>query len=101
MTEYFARIENNLVQEVIVADSDFIKYLSGNWIETFPDGLLRYNYAGIGFCYDAEKDAFYPPQPYPSWQLDYKFQWQSPLPYPTDGKFYLWNEENKLWQLAI
>ena len=58
----------------------------------------RKNYAGIGFSYDSTKDAFIPPQPYPSWTLNESTcQWQCPATYPDDGKVYIWNETTKAW----
>jgi hypothetical protein len=65
-----------------------------------PDGgtPFRKNHAGIGYTYDETRDAFIPPQPYPSWVLnETTCQWQSPVPYPTDGKLYTWNETTKTW----
>ena len=62
---------------------------------------LRKNYAGIGYTYDADKDAFIEPQPYPSWTLnDDTCQWEAPVAYPNDGKTYMWNEEITNWDLA-
>lgn len=70
------------------------------------DGVsLRKNYAGIGYTYDEERDAFYPPQPFPSWTLDEDTcHWMPPVPYPDveveEGvplKMYDWNEENQTW----
>ncbi len=59
---------------------------------------LRKNYAGIGYTYDAGRDAFIPQRPYPSWVLDeFSCLWNAPVPYPTDGKRYSWNEENLAW----
>jgi hypothetical protein len=59
---------------------------------------LRKNYAGIGFTYDAQRDAFIPPQPYPSWVLDEDTcLWESPVPYPTDGEMYSWDEASGQW----
>ena len=59
---------------------------------------LRFNYAGIGFTYDEERDAFIPPQPYASWVLDdYTCLWVPPLPYPEDGGQYIWDEESVSW----
>jgi hypothetical protein len=59
---------------------------------------LRKNYAGIGFMYDAEKDAFIPPQPYPAWTLNEETcLWEAPVPYPDDGNMYEWNETNQQW----
>jgi hypothetical protein len=59
---------------------------------------FRGNYAGIGYKYDAELDAFISPQPYPSWTLSTTtFQWVAPVEYPTDGGFYTWDEETENW----
>ena len=119
---HFAEIdENNIVKRVIVAEQDFIDSGavgdSSNWIQTSyntrggvhyapnsdePDGgiALRKNYAGIGFIYDKDRDAFYLPQPYPSWLLNEdSCQWESPIPRPDDDKRYKWNEENQSWDL--
>ena len=119
---HFAEVdENNIVKRVIVAEQDFINSgavgESSNWIQTSyntrggihyapdsnePDGgiALRKNYAGIGFTYDSDRDAFYTSQPYPSWTLNEDTcQWESPVPYPDDGEIYTWNEENQDWDL--
>ena len=112
-----------LVTEVISADQEFIS--SGvvgspaDWVQTSynthgnvhyapsppaepgtPDGgiALRGNYAGIGYTYDVPNDVFYAPQPYPSWTLDENAQWQPPVPYPTDGVMYAWDEETTDWK---
>jgi hypothetical protein len=59
---------------------------------------FRKNYAGIGYYYDSIRDAFIPPKPFPSWILDeFSCLWQSPIPYPNDGKMYTWNEETTSW----
>ena len=59
---------------------------------------FRKNYAGIGYTYDAARDAFIPPQPYASWTLNNdKCIWESPLEYPSDGKQYTWNEDTTSW----
>lgn len=72
--------------------------LGGTWIQTSFNGRIRKNYAGIGFKYDAEKDAFIPPKPFQSWILNEDTcLWEPPVAYPTDGKFYVWNEEVKNW----
>jgi hypothetical protein len=57
----------------------------------------RGNYAGIGYTYQADIDAFVPPQPFPSWTLDVNAQWQAPITMPTDGKMYSWDEATTLW----
>ena len=62
---------------------------------------LRFNYAGIGFTYDEERDAFIPPKPFESWVLDESTcLWTAPLPYPEDGATYTWNEELFAWELV-
>jgi len=112
---HFARIdENNVVQQVIVvANGDTAdangneiesigvafcqKLLGGNWKQTSYNGKIRKNYAGIGYAYRADIDAFVAPQPYPSWVLDANAQWQAPVPMPTDGKMYSWDEAAQAW----
>ena len=119
---HFAEVdENNIVTRVIVAEQDFINSgavgESSNWVQTSyntrggihytpnsnepDDGIaLRKNYAGVGFTYDSDRDAFYTSQPYPSWTLNEdSCQWESPLPYPDDDNDYVWNEENQGWDL--
>ena len=60
---------------------------------------FRGNYAGIGFTYDEQLDAFIAPQPYPSWLLNIETcLWDAPIPYPNDGQFYIWNEEEQTWR---
>ena len=62
---------------------------------------FRKNYAGIGYTYDESRDAFIPPQPYPSWTLNEEScLWESPVAYPTDGEMYTWNEETQTWDLV-
>jgi len=69
-----------------------------NWKQTSYNVNFRKNYAGIGFTYDAVLDAFIAPKPYPSWLLNTETcQWQAPIPYPTDGKRYYWNEDTQQW----
>ena len=66
---------------------------------TSYNGKIRKNYAGIGYTYDAARDAFIPPKPFNSWVLDENTcQWQAPTPMPTDGKFYQWIEDDLNWQ---
>jgi hypothetical protein len=115
---HFAKVENGKVIQVIVAEQDIIDtgVFGHGWIQTsyntkgnvhygqdgFPDGkpALRANFAGIGYTYDEIKDVFIPPKPFNSWVLNENtYLWESPIPYPNDGKFYFWNEENKSWDL--
>lgn len=108
---HFARVENSVVVEVIVAEQDFIDSLpnASSWVQTsyntsggeHPEGRpLRKNYAGVGYIYDPIRDAFIPPKPFNSWVLDdYTCCWASPVPYPTDGKDYTWDEPTVSWRL--
>jgi len=104
---HFAKIDkDNIVTEVIVAEQDFIN--SGavgdsfSWIQTSYNNNFRKHYAGVGYTYDATRDAFIPPKPYPSWTLDEaSCQWTAPTAYPTDDKMYSWNEETTAWDEII
>lgn len=114
---HYAKIENNLVTTIIVADSDFVNTLDGEWIQTSyntrggihyasdgrPDGepALRKNYAAIGSTYNRILDAFIPSQPYLSWVLDTDLgQWFPPVPMPDDAAIdvsYEWDEPTVSW----
>lgn len=118
---HYAKVLNTVVSEVIVADADFfttfVDTSPGQWIQTSyntrggiyyipntntpdPDQskALRANYAGIGYTYDQANDVFYAPQPYPSWTIGAPtWLWQPPVPYPTDGKMYTWDEATQSW----
>ena len=119
---HFAEVdENNIVVRVLVIEQDVIDSglfgSSDKWIQTSynthggihydpdsndPDGgvALRKNYAGVGHTYDQTRDAFIAPKPYPSWVLiEETCRWDSPIPYPDDGKEYRWDEENQVWDL--
>ena len=101
---HFAKVVNGVVTNVLVADQDFIDNMldtsPGRWIETFKDGSQRKNYAGIGFSYDLDRDAFIPPKPYDSWMLnETTCLWEAPTAYPTDGQQYVWNESTTSWDL--
>jgi len=70
------------------------------WVMTDYEGVDRKHYAGIGFRYDDELDAFIPPKPYSSWFLnETTCNWQSPIDYPEDGKSYMWDEELQNWSV--
>ena len=98
---------NNKVIRVTVGDNNdpngdegyqwLIDNLGGTWIKTSYNANIRYNYAGIGYTYDPEADAFIPPQPYSSWILNELKQWKAPMPYPNDNKMYYWDETLGDW----
>lgn len=115
---HFAQLdENNTVMQVIVVhnnellDADgkenefrgvaFCKSLFGEdtvWYQTSYTKSIRKNFAGVGFTYDSQRDAFVPPRPFDSWTLDEEVcQWVSPIPYPQDGNMYNWNEKSQSW----
>ena len=122
---HFAKVSNGIVTKVIVAEADFFNNFvddsPGQWIQTSyntrggvhyapntnepsknQSKVLRKNYAGIGYTYDSTRDAFIPPQPFNSWTLNEDTcLWDSPVPYPTDGKLYKWNEEILNWEEVI
>jgi len=113
---HFAELgENNIVLRVIVVGNDDILDESGNeseevgaafcrrllggvWKQTSYNANFRKNYAGVGFTYDSGRDAFIPPKTYPSWVLNEdKCIWEPPVPYPSDGKNYYWDESTTTW----
>ena len=119
---HFAKLDaNNIVLEVHVVDNDklldennvereeigvaFLVQWSGgytNWKQTSYNNNFRKNYAGVGYSYDSERDAFIPPKFYNSWVLnEATYQWEAPVPYPNDGKEYLWDEATTLWVEAV
>lgn len=126
---HFAQIsEDNIVLQVLVVSNeqehrgqDFLANdlgLGGRWEKTSyntrggvyydPSTNLpaddqskayRKNYAGIGYTYDEQRDAFIPPRPFDSWNLNEDTcVWESPVPYPEDGELYVWNEETTSWE---
>lgn len=118
---HFAKVQDGVVTQVIVAEPEFfdtfVDSSPGRWIQTSyntrggvhyqlnsntpsedQSKALRKNYAGIGFTYDATKDAFIPPQPFASWVLnDDTCLWEAPVPYPEDGNAYRWDEDTQSW----
>jgi hypothetical protein len=110
MAHYAFLDDNNIVTEVIVGideteliegeapDVWYGKFRSQTCVRTSYNGNIRKNYAGIGYTYDEERDAFIPPKPFASWLLDENTcQWEAPVAYPTDGVLYIWDEENQDW----
>ena len=127
---HFAKLDNNIVLAVhaldnhVTADSEGVEdenigvaYLTkihkhSNWKQTSYNTIggvhqlggtpFRKNFAGIGYAYDAVKDAFIPPKPYSSWTLNEDTcRWEAPVAYPDDGKRYTWNETTKSWDLVF
>lgn len=117
---HYAYVKDGLVTTVIVAQWSFIDAgkaggVKKNWIKTSYNtrggkhyspnsnnednqAPLRKNFAGKGMIYDLSRDAFYAPQPYPSWALDEETCiWMPPVAFPNDGKMYDWNEGTKVW----
>jgi hypothetical protein len=116
---HFAKVENSTVTQVIVAEQDVIDtgMFGSGWIQTSyntrggvhynpetnepsedQSRALRKNYAGVGYTYDSERDAFIPPQPYASWILDdASCLWAAPVAMPIDDKQYNWDEESQSW----
>ena len=110
MAHYAFLNEENIVTEVIVGinETELIEGLdTETWYGNFRgqvskrtsyNGNIRKNYAGIGYTYDSQRDAFIPPQPYPSWTLvEETCHWNAPVLYPTDGKMYSWDEPTVSW----
>jgi len=102
--------QNNIVARVLVGDNNdpnedegyqwLIDNLGGTWIKTSYNGSIRKNYAGVGYTYDADLDAFIPPRPYESWILNEEVvSWDPPVKYPDDEKIYVWNEQDLSWEL--
>ena len=106
---HFAKVIDGIVIDMIVADQDVIDsgMFGDKWVQTsyntyggqHPEGRpLRKNYAGVGFTYDAQRDAFIAPQPFMSWTLEEdSCLWIAPIAYPTDGKQYYWDEPTTSW----
>ena len=127
---HYAKVQNGTVTQVIVAEPEFfdsfVDNSPGKWIKTSynmhggvyydpntnqpaedqsvidgDEARLRKNYAGIGFSYDKDRDAFIPPKPYDSWVLNEETcLWEAPVPRPDDGNDYEWDEETTSWVVA-
>jgi hypothetical protein len=117
MAHFVKLDENNIVTSGVVVnnasldenneEASGITYLNslygteGNWKQTSYNNNIRKNYAGIGYTYDATRDAFIPPKPYPSWLLDEATcLWEAPVPMPEDGELYTWDEAAGEWVAA-
>lgn len=126
---YYAKVNNGIVEQVIAAEEDFFNSFvdssPGEWIQTSYNTrggvhytrdendqrgepsedqtkALRKNFAGVGWVYDRDRDAFYEPQPYPSWTLNEDTcYWEPPVARPeADGNRYKWNETDQTWDLV-
>jgi len=77
------------------------RLFGGNWVQTSYNGNIRKHYAGVGYTYNPDIDAFVAPKPYASWVLNNETAtWEAPIPMPNDGQMYLWNEETGAWDAA-
>jgi hypothetical protein len=108
---HYAKVYKGIVKRVIVAEAEFFETFidnsPGQWIQTsyntfggnHPEGNpLRKNFAGVGFTYDEDRDAFITPKPFPSWVLNEDTcLWEAPVAYPDDANRYNWNEETQSW----
>lgn len=116
---HFAKIESgNVVTQVVVVDNKdtadasgvekehigvahLEKILGGNWKQTSYNGNFRKNYAGIGYTFDEQRNAFIPPKPFNSWIINEDTcQWQAPVAMPNDGQMYTWSEDNLQWEIV-
>ena len=112
---HFAKVTSGIVEQVIVAEPEFfdtfVDSSPGQWLQTSYNthgGVhatggtpLRKNYAGVGFSYDPTRDAFIPPKPYASWNLnDDTCLWDAPVTHPGDGGLYTWDEAALQWTAA-
>lgn len=107
---HFAELDqNNIVIRVCVVDDAHeadgenwcANFWGGTWKQTSYNGNMRKNFAGVSYSYDAARDAFIPPQPYPSWTLnEMTCLWEPPQPHPSDGGSYKWSEQDLSWVLA-
>lgn len=110
---HFAELdENNIVLQVVVGDNNapnegydwIVENLGGRWVQTSYNATIRKHFAGVGFTYDEERDAFIPPKDFDSWILDEETcNWVPPIPYPTEtaeGFIYVWDEATISWTLV-
>lgn len=99
-------LNNNVINNLPFPESEplgisFLQSLYGDnttWVQTSYNNNFRFRYAGIGYLYSKELDAFIPLQPFLSWSLNnFTADWDPPMPYPNDGKFYTWDEPALSW----
>ena len=116
MAHYAQLDANNVVTQVVVinnrdtADASGVekehigaafceRLFGGTWKQTSYNGNIRKNYAGIGYTYRSDIDAFVAPKPFPSWILNANAQWEAPVAMPTDGQMYSWDEATTSWKV--
>ena len=116
MAHYAQLDANNVVTQVVVidnrdtADANGVekehigaafceRLFGGTWKQTSYNGNIRKNYAGIGYTYRADIDAFVAPKPFPSWILNANAQWEAPVAMPSDGQMYSWDEATTSWKV--
>jgi hypothetical protein len=121
---HYAQIDgDNIVQQVLVVEQDVVdtgklgdpskwiqtsynthggKYYDPKTQEEDSGTPLRKNFAGKGYTYDSDRDAFISPKPFPSWILNEdRCQWEAPIPMPTDSPYYSWDEDNVTWKVSV
>ena len=119
---HFAKLDkdNNVIEVIVVNNIEMltldgsesevmgiaflIRWSGGysNWKQTSYNGKIRKNFAGIGYKYDAQRDAFIPPKPFQSWTLNEETcLWDAPVAYPTDGQLYGWDEAALAWVAVV
>lgn len=117
---HFAEIglNNTVIRVIVVNNSELIdpggneseqfgsifcqNLFGGTWLQTSYNGNIRKNFAGAGYNYDSDRDAFIPPKPYNSWVLNEETcRWQAPVEMPDDGNQYYWNEEILNWSIVV
>ena len=107
---HYAFLDQNFIVTEVIAGVDETELIDGLDTETWYanyrgqpckrtsyHGNIRKQYAGIGYTFDETNDVFIVPQPYPSWILDSNYDWVAPVPYPTDGGNYIWDESTQTW----
>jgi hypothetical protein len=107
---HYAFLDKNFVVTEVITGVDETELIDGLDTETWYanyrgqpckrtsyHGNIRKQYAGVGYTFDETNDVFIVPQPYPSWTLDANYDWQPPVPYPTDGQLYEWDETTQTW----
>jgi hypothetical protein len=111
MAHYAFLVDKNIVTEVITGKDEtelidgltpeewYSNFRGQKCVRTSYNNNIRKNYAGIGYTYDEERDAFISPKPFTKWVLNEEtYIWEAPVPYPTDGLTYVWNNNKEEWE---